>query len=70
MSSVDLATRFKIGMYLLNRESVSNAFLRSTYIKQFLNDLPHDKDILRYHKIDLFLNNFVKILLRSIHHVC
>jgi len=28
--SIDLATRFKIGMYLLNREKRFNAFLRST----------------------------------------
>jgi len=26
MSSIDLATRFKIEMYLLNRKSVTNAF--------------------------------------------
>ena len=40
MSSIDLATRFKIGMYLLNWKSVTNAFPRSTYIIQVLNELP------------------------------
>jgi len=43
MSSIDLATQFKIRMYLLNRESVTYAFPRSTDIKQVLNELPTDK---------------------------
>jgi len=43
MSSIDLATQFKIGMYLLNRENVTNAFPRSTDIIQVLNELPTDK---------------------------
>jgi len=43
MSSVDLEIRFKIGMYLLNRKSVTNPFPRSTGIIQILNELPTDK---------------------------
>jgi len=43
MSSIDLAIRFKIGMYLLNRDKHLNAFLRSTDIIQVLNELPTDK---------------------------
>jgi len=42
MSTIDLATRFKIGMYLLNREK-RNVFPRSTDIIQVLNELPTDK---------------------------
>jgi len=40
MSSVDLATRFKIGMYLFNRKTGCNAFPRLTDIIQVLNELP------------------------------
>jgi len=43
MPSIDLATRFKIGMYLLKDKIVTNAFPRSTDIIQVLNDLPTDK---------------------------
>jgi len=43
MSSIDLATLFKIGMYLLNSEKRLNAFPRSTYIKLVLNELPTNK---------------------------
>jgi len=43
MSSIDLATRFKIGMYLLYRKSVTYAFPRSADIIQVLNELPTDK---------------------------
>jgi len=42
MSSINLATRFKIGMYLLNREKRCNAFPRSTNII-VQNQLPTDK---------------------------
>ena len=53
MSSIDLATRFKIGMNLLNSEisvfnkSVTNAFPRSTDIIQVVNELPTDKRHIR-----------------------
>jgi len=43
MSSIDLATRFKIGMYLLKGKLVTNAFPRSTDKIQILSDLPTDK---------------------------
>jgi len=44
MYAIDLATGFKIGMYLLNRESVTNAFSRPTDILiQVLNELQTDK---------------------------
>jgi len=43
MSSIDVATQFKIVKYLLNREKRLNAFLRSTDIIQVLNDIPTDK---------------------------
>jgi len=43
MSSIDWATQFKIGMYLLNRKSVTNTLPRSTNIKQVLNELPTNK---------------------------
>ena len=43
MSSMDLTTQFKIGMYLLYREKRWNTFLRSTDIIQVLNELPTDK---------------------------
>ena len=43
MSSIDLATRFKIRMYLLNWKSVTNAFPRWKDIKQVLNELPTNK---------------------------
>jgi len=43
MSSINLATRFKIGIFLLNREKVTNAFPRSTYVIPVLNELPTDK---------------------------
>ena len=43
MSSIDLTTRFKIGMYMLNREMRCNVFLRSTDIIPVLNELPTDK---------------------------
>ena len=43
MSTIDLATSFKIGMYLLGREKRLNAFPRSTNIIQVLNELPTDK---------------------------
>ena len=42
MSSVDLATRFKIGVHLL-KEIRFNAFPKSIDIKQVLNELPTDK---------------------------
>jgi len=56
MSSIYLATGFKIGMYLLNREKRLNAFPRSTDIIQVLNELPIDKKIhvLRYHEIEWY----------------
>jgi len=54
MSSIDLATRFKIGMYLLIRKSVTNAFLRSTDVIQVLNELPTDKRHNWYHKLDCY----------------
>jgi len=38
MSTIDLATWFKIGMYLLDREKRLNAFLRSTNKIQVLNE--------------------------------
>jgi len=40
--SIGLATLFKIGMYLLNREKRCNAFPRSTVIVTVLNELPTD----------------------------
>jgi len=45
MSSIDLATRINIRMYLLDREKGCNAFPRSTdqQIIQVLNELPTDK---------------------------
>ena len=43
MSTIDLATWFKIGMYLLDREKRLNVFPRSTNIIQVLNELPTDK---------------------------
>jgi len=43
MSSIDLATRFKIGMYLLNREKCCKAFPRSTDIKRDFKKLPTDE---------------------------
>ena len=43
MSSIDLATRFRIGMYLLNRENHCKAFPRSIDIIQVLNLLPTDQ---------------------------
>ena len=43
MPTVDLATQFKIGMHLLNRESVTNACPISTDKIQVLNELPTDK---------------------------
>ena len=43
MSPIDLATRFKIGMYLLYREKCLRAFPRSTDIIQVLNELPTEK---------------------------
>jgi len=43
MSSIDLASRFKIGMYLLNREKRWHAFPRSTDLIKVLNKLPTDK---------------------------
>jgi len=57
MSCIDLATQFKIGMYLLNSEKRLNAFPRSTDIIKVLNELPTDKRHikLRYHKIDCLL---------------
>jgi len=42
-SATDLATWFKIGAYLLNSSSVTNAFLRSTDKIQVLNKLTADK---------------------------
>jgi len=50
MSSIDLETRFKIGMYLLNREKRCNAFPRSTYIIQVWNKLPTDKRHIKVQK--------------------
>jgi len=43
MSSIDLATRFRIGMYLLNREKHCKAFPRSIDIIQVFNLLPTDQ---------------------------
>jgi len=43
MSTIDLATWFKIGMYLLDREKRLNVFPRSTNIIQVLNELLTDK---------------------------
>ena len=43
MFSIDLVTRFKIGMYLLNWKKHLNAFPRSTDIIQVLNELVTDK---------------------------
>jgi len=43
MSSNDLTTRFKIGMYMLNMEMRCNDFLRTTDIIHFLNEFPADK---------------------------
>ena len=43
MSSIDLSIRFKVGMYLWNRENRLNAFLISTDIIQVLNELQTDK---------------------------
>jgi len=43
VSFIDLATRFQIKIYLLNRKNVANAFPRSTYIMQALNKLPTDR---------------------------
>jgi len=43
MSSIGLATRFNIGRYLLNRKSVTYAFLRSADIIKVFNELPTDK---------------------------
>jgi len=43
MSSMYLATQFKIGMYLLNRKKRCNAFPRSTDIIQVSDELPTDK---------------------------
>jgi len=40
MSSIDLATRFKIAIYLSNREKHWTAFPSSTYIIQVSNELP------------------------------
>jgi len=40
MSSIDLASRFKMVIYLLNREKRCNAFPRSTDKIQVLNELP------------------------------
>ena len=45
MSSIDLATRFKIGMYLLHREKHCNAFMKSTDIIPVLNKLPTQPDL-------------------------
>ena len=43
MSAIDFATPFEIDMYLLNREKRCNAFPRSTYIVEVLNELPTKK---------------------------
>ena len=43
MSSIDLATWFKIEMYMLNRGMRCTAFLRSTDILQVFNELLTDK---------------------------
>ena len=47
MSSIDLATRFKIGMYLLNRETRYQRFARSTHIIHVLNELPTNKILIK-----------------------
>jgi len=60
MSSIDLATRFKIGKYLLKREKRYKAFQRSTYIMQVLNELPTDK---RYHKIHISTKRKIQVFL-------
>jgi len=46
MSSIDLATWFKIGMHLLNREKRCKAFPKSTDIIQVFNELPTDKRLI------------------------
>ena len=43
MTSIDLATWFKIGMYLLDGSKPCKAFPRSTDIIQVLNELPADR---------------------------
>ena len=61
ISSIDLATRYKIGMYLL---SVTEAFPRSTDIIQFVNELPTDKINIRVPQDELmcpaYVNNKTK----------
>ena len=49
MSFIDLATQFKLECIC-----VTNVFSRSTDIKQVLQELPTDKFILRYHRIDCY----------------
>ena len=53
MSSIDLTTPFKIGMYLLNREKRYQRFSEvNRYNTNF--KLKPTKDIFRYHKIDCY----------------
>jgi len=53
MSSIDLATQFKIGIYICwTGKSIIYAFSSSTDIIQVLNKLPTDKR--HYHKIGCY----------------
>jgi len=60
MSSIDLATLFKIGMYLLGREKRSYAFPRAKDIIQVLDYFPTDKRHIKGKLSDSFTNyNYV-----------
>jgi len=52
MSSIDLSIRFNIGLCLLNRKRVTNAFQTSTDIIQVLNyaTVTNKTDIVRFQR--------------------
>jgi len=54
MSSIDLATRFKIGMYMLNRE---NRFRDEQIYHKILNELPTDK---RHFKVPQYIQHYTR----------
>ena len=66
MSSIDFATWFKVGMYLLNREKRLNAFPILTDIIPVLNELPTDKTHIAIHTSTTRKNKFLEKFFLSV----